>query len=227
MEYTNYRNYIRDQRDYLNYLKTKLARAEETERSRKKLEEDKSELMGRIEEVKSYKQNAMIINKVAMKEYMSYRKRRIEFLDSKITDNVERIFPQDGFVSKIEYDTSYGKENAYVTLIDRNGFKMIPKYANGGLLKELIGFTSAVSLLDCLGSNTFFFDEAFGMSSIDNKEELGKLVSEQSNKGVQMFLISQSPELYDNINCRCIYLERDKETNITSITNITDFKVTE
>lgn len=158
-------------------------------------------------------------------EYEEYKKRRIQFLDKTITENIFKIFPNDGFIANTVYETKRGKSNAYVTLIDKNGKIRIPKYSEGGLLKELIGFTASISLLECLGSNVFFFDEAFGMSSETNKAKLGNILTSYVKSGVQLFLVSQSSELYSNLPARCIYMERNSDTNSIVITDVEDINM--
>lgn len=212
--------FINDLRNNTNSLQIEYSTTKVKKESRDRLVAKLDYLLEKKKDLEKYKNDLVTINKVAVKEYREYRCRRIDFLNNTITSNIQKIFPYEGYKSRIVYETKYNNSNAYVTLLDKNGNVRIPKYSEGGLLKELIGFTSAISVLECLDSNTFLFDEAFGMASKNNKPKLGDMLNNCINNGVQMFLVSQTSDLYDGLNCRKIYLERDAVTNQTYVSKV-------
>ena len=82
-------------------------------------------------------------------------------------------------------------------------------------MKDLIAFTSAIKVLELVGSKTFYIDEAFSHASLSNKEKMGNVIGSYIDEGLQMILISQSAECYQNLPRKEFYLV--KEDNVCKL----------
>ncbi|MGL4949229.1 MAG: hypothetical protein ACRC5M_02515 [Anaeroplasmataceae bacterium] len=138
----------------------------------------------------------------AKKEDNDFKDRRLKFIQDGIRGDMTRIFPNENTVPTLEYRTLRGKRKARLVLVDKYGKRRAPKNSASGLMKQLISFTGSISTGTLIGSNKFFIDEAFGASSVENKGKLGTIIGEFTDKGLQIILISQSGELYQDLDRR-------------------------
>lgn len=206
----------------LNARKEDLQLAKQTNSRLKELHRERENLEKLKSANKQYLDAIKLTQKVSLKEYSNFKTNRLKFLESCIDKNLLEIFPHKMLRSKINFVE--GDKNAVLTLTDADGNIRIPSMTEGGLAQELIGFTSAASVLECTGASIFYFDEAFAMSSMQNKDALGKLVYRYvQEKGVQIIMISQSPLLYENLTRREIVLESNPSTGYVELKETVDY----
>ena len=154
----------------------------------------------------------------------NFKQRRLEYLEKYIDSNLDIIFPNECFKSHIEFDYSYNSQKVSLTLIDREGKVRIPSICEGSLLQQLIGFSAAVAITECLGSNKFYMDEAFSASSMENKSKIADLLKKLvQDSGFQIILIEQSDDIYKDIPRREIYLNKDEITAEVSVVKTIDY----
>lgn len=130
-------------------------------------------------------------------KYSKYQKLRVNFAENSLRENIDILFPDRGFTPRIDYEFSRNKVKSSLVLLDSRGNTRTPKITEGGFLQQLIGYTSAISILRLLNSKTFYIDEAFSQASSENKEIMQNIIHGYTvNDNIQTILISQSPECY-------------------------------
>ena len=130
-------------------------------------------------------------------QYAEYQKSRIGFAEESLKENIDYLFADRGFTPVIDYSFSRNNVKCSLTLKDKEGNVRNPRITEGGFLKQLIGYTSSISILRLLNSKTFFIDEAFSQASSDSKEAMQAIIYNYTVKnGIQTILISQSSECY-------------------------------
>lgn len=141
-------------------------------------------------------------------KYSKYQKLRVNFAENSLKENIDILFPDRGFSPVINYEFSRNNVKSSLVLVDKNGNTRTPRITEGGFLQQLIGYTSAISILRLLNSKTFYIDEAFSQASSENKEAMQNIIHEYTkNDKIQTILISQSPECYYQLPRREFHLE--------------------
>lgn len=152
---------------------------------------------------------------------IKYKNDRIGSIEDNVKDGIDLIYPNDDFGVKITYSNERNKSRSRLHLIDSEGYTRNPKNTEGGLMKQLIGFSSSMSVVTLLNTMKFYIDEAFGAGSPENRAKVGQIINNFLNKEVQMFLVSQSPEVYQDIPRREIHLIRER--NQTRVREVIDW----
>jgi len=198
-------NKLRNRANNLYYtienLKTNKARADS-------LKQDIDSLNSFIELGSTYStvlHNTMIATK---DRYSKYQDSRIKFLEVALESNINSLFPERGFVPKIMYDIYRNKIRSELILIDPQKNLRTPEITEGGFLKQLIGYTSAISILKLLNCKTFYIDEAFSNASSLSKENMQPIIYNYTTEDkLQTIMISQSNECYVDLPRREFRLE--------------------
>ena len=73
--------------------------------------------------------------KILAAEDNAFKQRRLKYLEAYIDRNLEVIFPNEGFRSKIHFDYSYNNQKVTLYLVDRYGKVRIPSVCEGSLLQ--------------------------------------------------------------------------------------------
>lgn len=160
-------------------------------------------------------------------EYSKFREDRLSFLEEAIQESFDSIFPDEKIIPKLEYEPYRGKNVAKLKLIVPDGYggeSTLQSKNASGLQKQLISFLGAVTVCDLLGLNKIFIDEAFGNSSTENKQKLGKILQVYSESGMQVFLISQDVSLYQDLTRREIHIEKSVVPNKMGVTKVKEIK---
>lgn len=155
-------------------------------------------------------------------QYADYQKSRIGFAEQSLKENIDYLFADRGFIPVIDYSFSRNNVKCSLILKDKDGNTRNPRITEGGFLKQLIGYTSSISILRLLNSKTFFIDEAFSQASSDSKEAMQAIIYNYTIKnGIQTILISQSSECYYQLPRREFRL--DFENGHTVLKSVEDF----
>ena len=163
-----------------------------------------------------------LLKSMIISEAKAFKERRIQYLNDSITEELGKIFPEEGFTAKIVCDFKYNNNKAYLTLIDKSGNVRIPKISEGKLCQYLISFSSTVGTVKGLGKRNIYIDEAFGVSSPQKLLEVSTLLNDVLESGIQLVVISQHKELYQDLPRREIHLYKNPDTGVTSVEDIVE-----
>lgn len=208
-------------------LQMKIERAEETNRKYDEYSAKYNKLSDALKMGVAYRDRLEKLLLRCEKEYSNFRKERLSFLEEAIQDSFDSIFPDEKIIPKLEYEPYRGKSVAKLRLIVPDGYggeDCIQSKNASGLQKQLISFLGAVTVCDLLGLNKIFVDEAFGNSSTENKQKLGKILEVYSESGMQVFLISQDVSLYQDLPRREIHIDKRVVPNKMGVTYVKEIK---
>lgn len=191
-----------------------------------------SNKLNKYSEIKENLYNYLsILNAILLRcevEDTKFKERRLEFLEQDIQEYFSLVFPEDGFTPKLYYKHYKGKPIASLKLVPPSGKEedaLNPKNSASGLQKQLVTFTGSALVCLLLGSNIIFIDEAFSASSDENKAKLGNILNKFKDNGMQIFLISQSSDLYKDLERREIYIDKKSDSlNSLSYSYVKDIK---
>jgi len=174
-------------------------------------------------ELTTYVKNIGVFAKLVEVETSNYKQRRMDFLSNYVENNIATIFPNKGYKAKIRIDSRYNKQRAVLELISKNGYVGIPHMNSGKLLQELISFSSAIAIAECLGRDKFYMDEAFAASSPENLTKVGLLLKKLVDEKFQILLIEQKDDIYKDIPRREIHIREDELTSEVKVVSTLDY----
>lgn len=190
-----------------------------------KLIDQDIEMLNKIETYfENYKQNLSAIDIKTKNAYSDSQNRKISYLEDKVNYFLSESFEDDNYEVSIRHHIFRNKEEAELLLYTDGDYDnpSIPSVAEGGHVNEILAFGSAIGILECKGSRFMCQDEAFSEASEKRRGKLGKFYERLANKGMQIFLVSQVEQLYSDLTCRLHYIQRNKDTNETSLVNCVD-----
>lgn len=161
------------------------------------------------------------LSKLTKDTYADYQQGRIKFIEDSLEEVISELFPNSNFRPRIRYTHYRNEIRSELVLIDQQGYERFPRITEGGFMKQLIGFSSAIKVLELVGSKTFYLDEAFSNASATKKEQMANIISKCLDNGLQLILISQSPECYDSLPRREFIL--DTKNNRCVLTDVRDY----
>lgn len=188
--------------------KIQLEKAKDTNHRMERMKSDLNDVTTTANELETYLRNLEIFDRLANQEDTNYKTRRLDYLSTYIEDNLAIIFPNEQFKCKIDYDYKYKSSKAQLKLQPKSGKHRLPSIAEGKLCQELISFSSAVAITDCMGISGFYLDEAFAASSPENLTKAGKLLHKLIESGYQILLIEQKDDIYKDLPRNEIHLEK-------------------
>lgn len=207
----------------LNKLRLGIETAKETNKRIEKIQKKLDYVNTLQNSVNTYLSNLRYLLKVVNVEEVSFRERRLAYLNENVTEALAQIFPEEHFTAYIDCNTTRGKNYAQLVLKDRDGIERMPFIQEGKMCQYLISFAVIKGVTAALGSNNIYVDEAFGAASSDNIQKVGPILKELADNGTQIILVSQNASLYENIPHREICFHKDNLTQSVVIDEITDY----
>lgn len=223
MSYNDYQSNKEYYRKKILEGKLRLERAKILNAEYDKIYARKTEIEGVLNSLLEYINLLNDTKDEVQKEDSDFKTRRIEYLNDIITERLSQFFPNDGLICKLAFDDKYKSSNATLRLEDANGFLRKPQISEGKLCQYLISFIASDSVVRSLGKNIIYIDEAFGVASTKKLEDVGRLIAQSVQDGIQIILVSQRSELYAEIPHREIVMHKDEILDQVVIDEIKDY----
>lgn len=186
-----------------------------------KLNADYVEASEYCDAISKYVNTLDTLNSRLIKENDEFRTRRLDHLNSVITEGIAEIFPEKRLKARVICDFKRSS-TVRLELTDANGEVFAPQICNGKLLQYLTSFSAICGIANSLGCHNLFIDEAFGVASQDNLSKIGDIINKKIENGLQVILVSQNPTLYMDIPHRELILEADAPMH-AKLVSIEDF----
>lgn len=180
-------------------------------------------LQSTFSRLEEYYKTLQSILKVASKEDARYRESRLNYLSNYIDSNLAEIFPEEGFKTNIPLEYKYGKHHASLQMYNNKGILSVPKVSDGKCCQQLISFSAGAAIVECLGSNKLYMDEALSAASAEKLHKIGMLINNLINKGFQIILIEQRDDVYKDIPRREFTLYKNPITKETKVVDVKDY----
>ena len=175
------------------------------------------------EKLEQYGQQLRIIRAACITTEHNYQTRRINYLNTLITDALHEVYPEEDYTAKIIYDYER-KDTVRLELQDRFGHVSSPEVGQGQLMQYVISLIAVVGITSGLGYKNLFIDEAFGVAAASKLPDLGEILNRYVKNGMQIILVSQNSDLYNGIPRRVFGLKKDASTGITTVVKTEDFQ---
>lgn len=219
----SYKRELAKYKNNLVYKKYNLEQGKIANKEREELEIKYKEASSVLNQAKTLKEvNKRLLEKV-IAEDIAFKERRLDFLSEKVTEYLQSLFPARGFRAKIECDFYRGDLNPRLRFFDKHGNERLLFLSEGRFLQSLISYGGSVALIESLGTDKLFMDEAFAVSDPENLLEVGKLTETILERMAQVFMIEQTSNGYKNIPRREIHLEFDEVTETVKEPVIIDY----
>lgn len=199
-----------------------LERARVTNEMREKVESRKSEVEEVTLELEKYLFDLKRLRAVLETEDRDFKNRRLDYVDSLITDSLSAIFPDDGLKAKLHCEFNR-KNGVDLELVDKYDNELSPDICSGKLQQYLISFAAVAGIANGLGIKQLYVDEAFGVAAPSILGEIGKVIQKSVDNGMQIILIAQNSGLYQDLPRREIKLKKSVETDAIEVVSEEDF----
>lgn len=217
---------VRRNRDFYNKeilnQQLSLERAKVSNEELETLKGQQFEAATLLERAHEYKMSISKINAMGITEDNAFKKRRISYLDQLITEELFKVFPEEGYLAHVSCDFKNRSNKAHLILTDSAKNVRMPSMTEGKLCQYLISFSATTGAVKGLGKNNLYVDEAFGASDPDNLVKVGKMLKQTVEGGMQVVLISQNSILYQDVPRREFRLARDHEHNSIYLRGVVD-----
>ena len=207
----------------MNVVASKLAILKKNKETYDSLMEAKEKIMEVSSDIETILSVYNLFLAVLANEDNAFKEKRLRYLEAYIDRNLEIIFPNEGFRSKIDFDYSYKKQKVALYLVDRYNKVRIPSICEGSLLQQLIGFSAAVGIVECMGANKLYMDEAFSASSMENLTKISALLKKLIDDDFQILIIEQKNDIFKDLPRREINLEKDAIEECAKVVEIIDY----
>lgn len=207
----------------MNVVASKLAILKKNKETYDSLMEAKEKIMEVSSDIETILSVYNLFLAVLANEDNAFKEKRLRYLEAYIDRNLEIIFPNEGFRSKIDFDYSYKKQKVALYLVDRYNKVRIPSICEGSLLQQLIGFSAAVGIVECMGANKLYMDEAFSASSMENLTKISALLKKLIDDDFQILIIEQKNDIFKDLPRREINLEKDAIEECARVVEIIDY----
>lgn len=199
-----------------------LERAKVNNTEREKLAVRRDCLAELLSELEQYRRDIRIFGEAVDTEDRTFKNRRLNYIDTLITDALHDIFPEEHLTARVTHEF-YRKSEAVLTLFDNSGFETDPDICSGKLQQYLISFAAVSGIVCGLGVSNLFIDEAFGVAAPEVLGDIGVLLQQKVNAGLQVVVIAQNPGLYQDLPRREIKLRKDPKSKKVEVISVTDY----
>ena len=187
-----------------------------------KLERQRIAVEDTIRDIRDYLRTLSLLKDYINHENTLFRNGRISFLNKIITDRLDEIFPDECLEARISYNDKNRSSKADLRLYDGVGNQRKPSISEGKFCQYLIGYTAVEGIIQSVGKNIIYIDEAFGVASERNLAYVGEMLAKSAKSGIQIILVSQKSELYSGIPHREIRMHKDPLESKIVIDEIVD-----
>lgn len=216
---------LRNRQFYESQIFNKVAaleRAKLNNVEREKLVVRREKLAELLAEMEQYQRDVKVFGEAVANEDRTFKNRRLTYIDALITDALAEIFPEEHLTAKVTHEF-YRKSEAVLTLMDADGFETDPDICSGKLQQYLISFAAVSGIVCGLGISNLFIDEAFGVAAPEVLGDIGELLQQKADAGLQIVVIAQNPGLYQDLPRREIKLRKDPIQKRVKVVSITDY----
>ena len=207
-----YHNMLQELEISLALKKKKLEEAKIINRKRQQLQTQKQHIDSLSSELFVRLNNLKFILAAVQEESAAFASRRINYLGACIDEHLACAFPTKGFYTELIPDVYRGKKVIELNLKNRFGNGGPPSVRNGKMCMEIISFSASACVADCLATDKIYSDEAFAASSVENLTNAGRILKSYIDRGFQIFLVEQKPDVYKDLPRHEIHLINDPET---------------
>lgn len=139
-----------------------------------------------------------------------WRKAILSVLETEIINDLEFVYPSDGYQVSLDTRVLRGKIHITATVMSTfaNDFPGKIKGTQGRLFQQVVSFATLIGIMSLLGVKTIYVDEAFSGSSKNNIARINQLLLHFQERGFNLVIIAQDMSIATNIPANCIYLTR-------------------
>lgn len=173
-----------------------------------KLELESAEIDNLKSDIVSYLHSCNMALDALNKTYAEFKASRLSEVSEYISGALAVVFPDREYDVNLEADDPSSRSRTIaLSLQDKYGNTRYPFVTEGMLNNQLIAYSAAFALVKAFGYNTIYIDEAFSAAHPSNLKKTAKQVEDAVMDGMQVFLIQQAEEGYEEVPRREIYLK--------------------
>ena len=170
--------------------------------------------------------NKTVLN-LALREYEQYKQHRLDEISKYIEGSIAILFPEREYRVRLTSKDTKSPKDVTLSFIGKKGEVRFPFVTEGTLNNQVIAYSAAFGLVKAFGYNKIYVDEAFSAAHPSNLKKTAKQIEDAVDSGMQVFLIQQAKEGYENLARREFYLDHRMDSpdgyEETILKAVTDF----
>lgn len=212
-------------RGHLTIQRTELARAEESEAQRERVQNAYNVALAEYETIKEYRNNVVELRKICKKFSEEYKLSRRDEIESRVVNILDQLLPDENFDVAFDIKMKYNKFYADLKIgprdVDMSEWSD-PKTANGDFIKQVISASIVHSICDMLGKEVLLLDEQFCSSDPINAAKISAvLFTDNFRKTKQVIMIEHKPEVYNDLDIHMVRPHKSRSGNDGYVDTVT------
>ncbi len=203
----------------LNTLKKMYKLCDKSNKLYLKTREDKLHFEFQLGLLLGINQQLKQLNNVIIEEENEWRRSVLNIIESEIISDLAFVYPEDFYQLTLSSRIVRNKIHIEATVksVFCNNIPGRIKNTQGRLFQQIVSFAALKSIMNLLGINSVYIDEAFSGAAKDNIKHLNKFLSHIKDEGFNIILIAQNMSLAEGIDANRLLVTRsiDNETSIT------------
>lgn len=149
-------------------------------------------------------------NLAVVQKESDWRAAVLSVLEAEINNDLNFVFPDDGYRAVLDTYVSRGKIQIDVAIASYHTNSMTGRLdkMQGRLFQQVVSFAALIGVMTLLNIKTVYIDEAFSGSSKLNIKKLNSLLSDIKERGFNIVMIAQDGTMAEGIDANIILLER-------------------
>lgn len=203
----------------LNTLKKMYKLCDKNNKLYLKTREDKLHFEFQLGLLLGINQQLKQLNNIIIEEENEWRRSVLNIIESEIISDLAFVYPEDFY--QLTLSSRIVRNKIHIEAMVKSVFcNNIPgriKNTQGRLFQQIVSFAALKSIMNLLGINSVYIDEAFSGAAKDNIKHLNKFLSHIKDEGFNIILIAQNMSLAEGIDANRLLVTRsiDNETSIT------------
>lgn len=160
-----------------------------------------------------------VLERLIMNQQAEWQDSILRTLEAKISEALAIVYPEDGYTVSLKARLLRGKIHIEGTVraFFLDEFPGTISDSQGRLFQQVVSFAALLVVMNILGVDTVYVDEAFSGASLDNAKRVNRLLKSYSDRGVNIILIAQNAGITEDIPANILRLDRTLD-NVTIVT---------
>lgn len=151
-----------------------------------------------------------ILDRLVAEQEEKWQRGILDMLEKSIAEHLAFVFPNDGYTVKLSTRLLRGKIHIEAKAQSYFTGEISGEIddSQGRLFQQIVSFAALMCVMTILNVKTVYIDEAFSGVSDRNSSRINELLRSYENKGFNIILIAQMPNMASGIEANILRLHR-------------------
>ena len=155
-------------------------------------------------------QSIITLERLIAEQEEKWQRGMLDMLEASIAEHLAYVFPHDGYTVKLSTRLLRGKIHIEASAQSYFAGAISGEIddSQGRLFQQIVSFAALMCVMKILNVNTVYIDEAFSGVSEKNSSCINKLLKSYEDRGCNIILIAQMPNMAADIEANVLRLSR-------------------